>query len=92
MKARLSGRPLTSYALLSHDGYKAAIRREHAIVVEKDREKKSRLIADAASLVGNLTRCPNCGAWLLAQPLKRGRGPYAILRERPALSQRVETL
>ena len=83
VKTRPNGQPLTSYALLPHNGYRAAIRREHAIVVEKNREKKSRLIADAASSVGALVLCPKCGAWLLAQPLKQGRKPYAILRKLP---------
>ena len=76
-----------SYALIPHTSYRAAIRREHTIVVEKNPERKSRLIANAASSVSSLMRCPECGAWLLAQPVKRGRGADAVIRQRPARSQ-----
>jgi hypothetical protein len=82
-KARVSRGSLTSYVLLAEKEYRAAIRREHAIVVANEQDKKARLIANAAPKVGCLTRCPKCGARLLTQPLKRGRSPYAILRKQP---------
>ncbi len=82
-KTRAGGGSLTSYVLLPEKDYRAAVRREHAIVVANEQDKKSRLIAKAAPKVGSLTRCPKCGAWLLTQPLKRGRSPYAILRKQP---------
>lgn len=82
-KARLKRQAVVSYALLPDKTYKAAIRREHRILVEQNSERKLRLIAKAASSVGSLHQCPNCGAWLLAEPLKRGRDAYALLRKVP---------
>jgi hypothetical protein len=73
-----------SYALIPHTAYRAAIRREHAIVVENNPGRKSRMVANAASLVGGLMRCPKCGAWLLAQPMKSGRGAFTVLRKQPS--------
>jgi hypothetical protein len=83
VKAAVKVRPLTSYVLIPNKGYRAAIMREHAIVIEKQQGRKLRLIARASPTVGSLTRCPKCGAWLLAQPLKSSRGKYAILRSQP---------
>jgi hypothetical protein len=77
-KAGRKRQPLVSYALIPDDGYEAAIRREHVIVVEKDPVKKSKMIAQAARSVGSLMKCPDCGAWLLTQPLKRGRTSFAL--------------
>jgi hypothetical protein len=68
-----------SYALIPEKNYIAAIRREYAIVVEKNAERKLTLIAKAASSVGSLTQCPDCGAWLLDEPPRR-RGDFPIFR------------
>lgn len=67
-KAHLGERRLVSYALIPNENYRAAIRREHAILNEKDANTKLRKIARAASLVGNLVQCPCCGSWLLDEP------------------------
>ncbi len=70
---------MVSYALISHKSYRAAIRREHAIIVEKNSDRKSILIAKASSSVGSLTRCPDCGAWLLNEPARKGGVGYSVL-------------
>ena len=80
VKARIKRRPLVSYTLIAHKSYKAAIRREHAIIVERDAEKKHTMIADAATSVGTLTRCPDCGAWLLDEPSRKKQTGYSLLR------------
>lgn len=82
-RARLKGRNLLSYALIPHESYRAAIRREYAIVVERKAERKFNMIANASSSVGSLMRCPVCGAWLLDEPVQRRRGRYEVLRTLP---------
>ena len=78
-KAHVKGARLVSYALIPHKGYRAAIRREHVIIVEKNNDGKSILIAKASSSVGSLTRCPDCGAWLLDEPTHKGGVGYSVL-------------
>jgi hypothetical protein len=80
-RARLTGRKVESYALISDDNYRAVVRKEIAILEEKKPQKRLALIAKAASSVGSLLRCPECGAWLLSKPLQRGRGGYIVLRK-----------
>lgn len=81
VKAHIEKRRLVSYALIPHKSYRASIRREYAIVVEKDAESKCRMIATASAFVGSLTQCPRCGAWLLDEPKPRGRTGFAVLRK-----------
>src|SRR5882672_9569081 len=91
VKARIKGRRLASYALIPQKNYSVAIRREYAIVVEKNAERKHTLIANASSLIGSLTRCPDCGAWLLDEPVRRGQVEYAVLRKSgPAANKTVQ--
>jgi len=78
-KAHIKGRRLVSYALIPQKSYRAAIRREHAIIGEKNSDRKSILIAEASSFVGSLTRCPACGAWLLDEPGRKGGVGYSVL-------------
>jgi hypothetical protein len=86
VKARLRGRALMSYALIPDKGYKMAIRREYAIVVEKNPKKRLTLIADAASSVGTLRKCPRCGAWLLDEPLKQRRDACTVILRKQSKS------
>jgi hypothetical protein len=79
--AHIEGRRLVSYALIPQKSYRASIRREYAIVVEKDAKTKSQMIATASAFVGSLTQCPRCGAWLLDQPKPRGRTGFAVLHK-----------
>lgn len=79
VKARIKRRPLVSYALIPHKSYRAAIRREYAIVVEKSAEKKHRRIANASGFVGSLTQCPRCGAWLFDEPRPRPQAGFVVL-------------
>src|SRR2546426_3975481 len=91
VQARIKGRGLASYALIPHKNYRAAIRREHAIVIEKNAERKHIMIANASSSLGSLTRCPDCGSWLLDEPVRRGRVEYAVLRKsEPAANKTVQ--
>jgi hypothetical protein len=75
-------RELESYALIPEKGYRTVIRKESAILAEKKPEGKLALIAKAAPSVGRLTRCPDCGAWLLRKPLQGGRRGCMVLRKR----------
>jgi len=91
VKARIKGRTLVSYALIPEKNYRAAIRREYAIISEKDPERKHALVASASALVGSLTRCPDCGAWLLDEPVRGRRSGYGVLRKsRPVAKKPVQ--
>jgi len=79
VKAHIKKRRLVSYALIPHKTYRAAIRREYAIVEEKNSERKHRMIANASRFVGSLTQCPRCGSWLFDEP-KRRTG-FVVLRK-----------
>src|SRR4051812_7276466 len=81
VKARIKGRLLASYALIPHNNYKAAIRSEYEIIIEKSAKKRHTMIAKNSSLVGSVTRCPDCGAWLLDEPVRRNQTDYTVLRE-----------
>ncbi len=69
-KARLKKRPLNSYVLLPEKRYQQTIRREYAITVEKNSDKRLRMIGRAAMLVGMLNQCPECGEWTMLEPRK----------------------
>jgi len=68
--ALLKKRSLNSYVLLPHKRYVQSIRREYAITVEKNFDKRLRMIGRAAMLVGWLYQCPECGKWTLLEPRK----------------------
>ncbi len=80
-QAHLKGRKLESYAVISDDEYQGVVREEKAVLEEKNPKKRWALIGKTALSVGSLVRCPECGAWILARPLKSGRGDRLILRE-----------
>jgi len=79
-RARLEGRKLTSYTLIPHKNYRATIRREYKILGEKWEGQKLKLIAGASASVGSLTQCPDCGAWLLDEPMQGRQSEYVVLR------------
>ena len=81
VRARLTGRKLESYALISDDNYRAVIRKETAILKEKEPQKKLALIGKAAASVGSLVRCPKCSAWLLSKPRRSGQSRCIVLRK-----------
>lgn len=70
-KAHIKKRRLVAYALIPDKSYRAAIRREYAIISEKNAEREQRMIARASSLIGSLMQCPRCGLWLLHEPKRR---------------------
>lgn len=78
VKALIKGRPLQSYTLIPQRRYRATIRKEHAIVTEKNAKKKHQMIADASSRVGSLTQCPRCGSWLFVEP--KAQAGFVMLR------------
>jgi hypothetical protein len=88
-KSRLKGRQLQSYVLIPDKDYRSAIRREYAIVIEKDAGRKLALIAKASCSIGSLTRCPECGAWFLKEPLQGVRGDPAVLRKSASKSNQA---
>ena len=86
VKARIEKRRLVSYALIPHKSYRPAVRREYAIVAEKNSERKRRMIASASRYVGSLMQCPRCGSWLFDEP-KRRRGFVVLRKTRNAASK-----
>jgi hypothetical protein len=88
--ALLKGRRMVSYAIIPEKNYSAAIRREYAIVVEKNAERRLALIAKAVSSVGRLLRCPDCGAWFLTEPVEKGiASGYLLLRGVPPTTKKT---
>ena len=89
VKARLAGREFDSYAVIHGAGYRRVIKKEIAILSEKDKQKKVRLIANASRWVGSLMHCPECGAWMLALPTKQGDDDEIIVlkKTRPGSRQ-----
>ncbi|MCC6694966.1 MAG: hypothetical protein IT365_04960 [Candidatus Hydrogenedentes bacterium] len=79
VKGRLAGREFDSYAVIDDAHYRRVVKKEHAILSEKDKEKKQRLLASASRWVGSLIHCPECGAWLLVEPEKRNAGHEFII-------------
>ena len=82
VKARLAGREFDSYAVIHDADYRRVIKKEFAILSEKDKEKKQRLLANASRGVGSLLHCPTCGAWLLLEPAKRSEDTEVIMIKR----------
>ena len=78
-KARIEGREVESYAVIHDADYRRVVKKEHAILSEKDKEKKLRLIATASQWVGSLIHCPDCGAWMLLGPEKRSKDHQFII-------------
>lgn len=77
---------MVSYALIPDAGYQAAIRREYAILIENQSSLRLKKIVKAAPLVGCLVECPECGEWLLIEPVNRKRavGARKVARKRIA--------
>lgn len=90
VKARINRRPLVSYALIPHKSYRALIRREYGIVVEKNAERKHRMIANASALVGSITQCPRCGAWLFDEPRPRRQAGFVMLHKAAPAAKTVQ--
>lgn len=82
VKARLAGREFDSFAVIHGADYRRVIKKEFAILSEKDKGKKNRLLANASRWVGSLMHCPECGAWLLVEPEKRASDDeFVVLKQ-----------
>jgi len=77
------------YSIIPDVNYKTTIRREHAIVVEEDTERRLTLLAKAAPWVGTLRRRPDCGAWFLHEPQKKAGVGRDVLRESPTRAKKT---
>jgi len=89
-RARLKGRRMESYAVISDKHYRTVMRKESAVLLEKNPERRLTLIGNVVAWVGSLMRCPACGAWLLAKPQREGRGGYIVLRESRRTAKTVQ--
>jgi hypothetical protein len=78
VKARLRGRRLESYAVIRDSDYESVVRKECAILSKRKLQDKLKLIAEAATWVGILERCPECGGWLLLKPQRGKKSPQAV--------------
>jgi hypothetical protein len=85
-KARLEGRDLESFAVIRDRDYRRVVKKEFAILSEKDKEKKGKLLFNASQWVGSLMHCPECGAWMFLPPEKRSELHEFILLK-PATDQ-----
>ncbi len=77
-KALLKGRRLESYAVIRDSDYESVMRKECAILSKKKLQEELELIAEAATWVGSLMRCPECGGWLLLKPQRGRRGSQMV--------------
>ncbi len=82
-KAHLKGRRIESYATIRDCDYLKVMRKERAIFSEPKPHKRLALIGDAAQWVGNLMRCPECGAWLFLKPQQGKTSPTILLKPAP---------
>ncbi|MCC6489728.1 MAG: hypothetical protein IT364_19720 [Candidatus Hydrogenedentes bacterium] len=87
VKARLAGREFDSYAVIYDADYRRVLKKELAILSEKDKEKKQRRLATASQWVGGLMHCPECGAWLLLEPVNQSEDTEVIILKRTAPSR-----
>jgi hypothetical protein len=83
----LTGRAVESYAVIRDRDYMKVIRKECKILSEKKKLRRHALIANAATWVGSLMRCPDCGAWLLMTPQRGPGGSKTVLLEAAHRSQ-----
>ena len=89
-KAHVKGRRIESYATICDRDYLQVMRKERAIFSECEPAKRLALIGDAAQWVGNLLRCPECGAWLFLKPQQGGTSPIILLKP-TAFTQRARS-
>ena len=82
-KARLKGRRIESYAAIRNRDYLKVMRKERVIFSEHKADRRLALIADAAEWVGNLMRCPDCGAWIFLKPQHGRASPIILLKPAP---------
>ena len=88
VKAHIENQRLVSYVLIPHKNFRTSIRREYAIVVEKNAERKHRMVARASSMVGSLIQCPRCSSWLIDEP-QRGKG-FVVLQKTTNAAKTVQ--
>ena len=88
-RAIIKGRRIESYAAIRNRDYMKVMRKERAILSERNAAKRIDLGADASQWVGNLMRCPECGDWTFLKP---GPRDSPIVRLKPApLTQRARS-
>jgi hypothetical protein len=86
-KARLRKQRVESYAAVRNRDWLKLVRKEQAILSERDSDKRLSMISDSSQWVGNLWRCPRCGAWLFLKPQQGKSSPMILLKPAP-LTQR----
>jgi hypothetical protein len=72
-KAVAAGRRLKAYAAIPDEDYEATIRKEWAILSEKNTDRRIALVASSSRRIGSLMLCPESGVWLLVEPRRRRR-------------------
>ncbi len=82
-KAHLKGQRIESYAAVRNRDWLKLMRKERAILSERDSDKRLPMISAAADWVGNLMRCPKCGAWLFLKPQQGKASPVILLKPAP---------
>jgi hypothetical protein len=82
-KGHLKGRRIESYATIRDRDYLKVMRKERVIFSERKPDKRLALIGDVAQWVGNLMRCPQCGAWLFLKPQQGKASPVILLKPAP---------
>jgi len=77
-KASLKSQRIESYAAVRNCDWMKLMRKERAILSERDSDKRLSMICAVSDWVGNLMRCPKCGCWLLIKP-QQGKASRAML-------------
>jgi hypothetical protein len=81
-KALLKRQRIELYAVVRNRDWLKLIRKEQAILSERNSDKRLSMICAAADWVGNLMRCPKCGDWLFLKPKPVKASP--VMRLKPA--------
>jgi hypothetical protein len=82
-KAHLKRQRIESYAVVHNSDWLKLMRKERAILLERDSDKRLSMICAAADWVGNLMRCPKRGTWILLRPQHGKASPVVMLEPVP---------
>jgi hypothetical protein len=82
-KAHLKKQRIESYAAVRNRDWLKLMRKERAILSERDSDKRLSMICAAGDWVGNLMRCPKCGNWMLLKPQQGKASPVVLLKAVP---------
>jgi hypothetical protein len=86
-KAHVKRQRIESYAAVRNRDWLKLMRKERAILSERDSDKRLSMICAAADWVGNLMRCPKCGAWLFLKPQQGKDSPVILLKPAPFIQR-----